>query len=93
VRFLGEFCDLEEVVRGELAENAIRKDFLPSEIEAIRRAIEPLEKAAAKERQVSTLKRGDPRDGVTSLRVAASVVSISPATLAGATVAQMRNLL
>jgi hypothetical protein len=30
--------DLDDIVGGELAENAIRKDFLPSEIEAIRRA-------------------------------------------------------
>ena len=43
--------DLKEVVRGEFAENAHRKDFLPSEIEAIRRALEPCERAAAKERQ------------------------------------------
>ena len=43
--------NLKEVVRGEFAENAFRKDFLPSEIEAIRRAIEPYERAAAKERQ------------------------------------------
>jgi N6-adenosine-specific RNA methylase IME4/ParB-like chromosome segregation protein Spo0J len=41
---------LDEIVRGEFAENAIRKDFLPSEIDAIRRAMEPIEKAAAKER-------------------------------------------
>lgn len=33
--------DLDEVLRGELAENVERKDFLPSEIEAIRRAISP----------------------------------------------------
>jgi ParB family chromosome partitioning protein len=33
------YVDLKEVVRGEFAENAFRKDFLPSEIEAIRRAI------------------------------------------------------
>jgi N6-adenosine-specific RNA methylase IME4 len=45
------YVDLREVVRGEFAENAFRKDFLPTEIDAIRRAIEPLEKAAAKERQ------------------------------------------
>jgi ParB family chromosome partitioning protein len=45
------FVDLKEVVRGEFAENAFRKDFLPSEIEAIRRAIEPYERTAAKERQ------------------------------------------
>lgn len=42
--------DLEEVARGELAENADRKDFLPSEIDAIRRAVAPIEEAAAKER-------------------------------------------
>jgi hypothetical protein len=35
-------------VRGEFAENAIRKSFLPSEIDAIRRALEPIKKAAAK---------------------------------------------
>jgi hypothetical protein len=45
------YVDLKEVVRGEFAENAFRKDFLPSEIEAIRRALEPDEKQAAKERQ------------------------------------------
>jgi ParB/RepB/Spo0J family partition protein len=43
--------DIDRIVRGELAENAARKDFLPSEIDAIRRALEPVEKAAAKERQ------------------------------------------
>jgi hypothetical protein len=34
-------ADLDEIVRGEFAENADRKDFLPSEIEAIRRAMAP----------------------------------------------------
>jgi ParB/RepB/Spo0J family partition protein len=43
--------DLDSVVRGEFAENSHRKDFLPSEIDAIRRALEPIEKAAAKKRQ------------------------------------------
>lgn len=42
--------DLHAVVKGEFAENAHRKDFLPSEIDAIRRALEPLERAAAKTR-------------------------------------------
>jgi ParB family chromosome partitioning protein len=41
---------LAEIVKGEFAENAHRKDFLPSEIDAIRRALEPFEKAAAKQR-------------------------------------------
>jgi ParB/RepB/Spo0J family partition protein len=43
--------NIEKIIRGEFAENAHRKDFLPSEIDAIRRAVEPIEKAAAKERQ------------------------------------------
>ena len=42
--------DLADIVLGEVAENTERKDFLPSEIDAIRRALEPNERAAAKER-------------------------------------------
>jgi N6-adenosine-specific RNA methylase IME4/ParB-like chromosome segregation protein Spo0J len=42
--------DLADIVRGELAENVEREPFLPSEIESIRRALEPIEKAAARER-------------------------------------------
>ena len=43
------YVDLKEVAREEFAENAFRKDS--SEIEAIRLAIEPYERAALKERQ------------------------------------------
>ena len=43
--------DLDAVVRGEFAENAVRKDFTPSEAVAIKRALEPIEREAAKERQ------------------------------------------
>jgi N6-adenosine-specific RNA methylase IME4 len=43
--------DLKDVVRGEYAENAYHKPFTLSEAVAIKRALEPLEKAAAKERQ------------------------------------------
>src|SRR5262249_41384757 len=43
--------DLNAVVRGEFAENACRKDFTLTEAVAIKRALEPLERAAAKERQ------------------------------------------
>jgi hypothetical protein len=46
--------DLAEIVRGEFAENAYRKGFLPSEIYEIWRALEPIEKAAAEERQKAT---------------------------------------
>ena len=42
--------DIDQIVRGEFAENAFRRDFLPSEVDAIRRALEPLERAAAKKR-------------------------------------------
>jgi ParB/RepB/Spo0J family partition protein len=41
--------DLEDIERGELAENIERKDFLPSEIDAIRREHEAKLKAQAKE--------------------------------------------
>jgi ParB family chromosome partitioning protein len=43
--------DLEQIVRGEFAENTYRKDFTLSESVAIKRALEPAERAAAKERQ------------------------------------------
>ena len=42
---------LDNIISGEMAENAQRKDFVPAEIDAIRRALEPAVKAAAKERQ------------------------------------------
>ncbi len=42
--------DIDQIIRGEFAENAFRKDFLPSELDAIRRALEPLERAAARKR-------------------------------------------
>ena len=34
--------DLADIVHGEFAKNAIRKDFLPSEIVAIKRTLEPV---------------------------------------------------
>lgn len=59
--------NLDNIVRGELAENAERKDFLPSEIDAIRRALEPEEKAAATIRKLSGRSvdsAGDTRDRI-----------------------------
>jgi N6-adenosine-specific RNA methylase IME4 len=50
--------DQDHLVLAEWAENADRKDFLPSEIVSILREIEPLERAAAKQRQQAGLKRG-----------------------------------
>lgn len=43
--------DLAEIVRGEQAENTCRLDFTPSEAVAIARALEPLEREAARQRQ------------------------------------------
>lgn len=43
--------DLESIVKGEYAENEIRKDFTLSERDSIRRAIDTEEKEKAKERQ------------------------------------------
>src|SRR6266852_50893 len=48
--------DLLQAARGEAHENFVRKDLLPSEIVALKRAIEPLERREARERQGS---RGD----------------------------------
>jgi len=45
--------DLYQAARGEAHENFVRKDLLPSEIVALKRAIEPLERRAARERQGS----------------------------------------
>ena len=42
---------LDEIARGEFAENVCRKDFTLSEAVAIKRALEPVEREAAKERQ------------------------------------------
>jgi N6-adenosine-specific RNA methylase IME4 len=49
---------LDAVVRGEFAENSLRKDFTLSEAVAIKRALEPLERAEAKERQREGGRRG-----------------------------------
>jgi N6-adenosine-specific RNA methylase IME4 len=42
---------LDDIVHGEFAENTARKDFTLSEAVAIKRALEPIEREAAKERQ------------------------------------------
>src|SRR5882762_739876 len=45
--------DLYQAARGEAHENLVSKDLLPSEIVALKRAIEPLERREARERQGS----------------------------------------
>lgn len=70
--------DLDEIMRGEHAENVYRKDFTPTEAVAIGRALEVRERGKAKERQATgwgdhsgsgklpepEWKRGDTRDKV-----------------------------
>lgn len=45
--------NLQDIIRGEFAENAFRKEFTVSEMVAIKRAIEPLEREQARERQLA----------------------------------------
>jgi ParB family chromosome partitioning protein len=45
--------DLNEIIRGEFSENEQRKDFTITEAVKIKRAVEPLLKAEAKERQAA----------------------------------------
>jgi N6-adenosine-specific RNA methylase IME4 len=59
--------DLHAVVRGEFAENAVRKDFTLSEAVAIKRALEPVEREAARQRQTARLKRGGTKPVVQTL--------------------------
>jgi N6-adenosine-specific RNA methylase IME4 len=55
--------DIVDIVRGEHDENVMRQDFLPSEVVAIARALEPSVRQAAKERQRATQLAGTTRDG------------------------------
>jgi N6-adenosine-specific RNA methylase IME4 len=55
--------DLDQIVRGEFAENYQRKDFTLSEAVAIKRALEPIERAEAKERQRDGGRRGGKASG------------------------------
>jgi N6-adenosine-specific RNA methylase IME4 len=55
--------DLETLVVGEYAENTFRKSFTPSEAVAIADAIEPIERAKAKERQADGQRKGARQGG------------------------------
>jgi N6-adenosine-specific RNA methylase IME4 len=45
--------DIDDIARGEYAENTLRKDFTLSEAVAVKRALEPIERATARERMVA----------------------------------------
>jgi ParB-like chromosome segregation protein Spo0J len=78
--------DIDNIARGELAENTVRKDFLPSEIDAIRRTLEPVEKAAARERM--TLGKRAPR--VSKGRVRDKIAAV--AGVSGRTVDRIKTV-
>jgi N6-adenosine-specific RNA methylase IME4 len=58
VRVVQSLSDALSALVAERDENAERKAFLPSEMVAIARALEPLERAEARRRQTAHLKRG-----------------------------------
>lgn len=55
--------NLEEIRKGQVDENVVRKDFTPSEIAAIYEALAPEEKAEAKERKEATQLAGKTKEG------------------------------
>jgi len=65
--------DLADIVRGEYAENAIRKNFTPSEAVAIAKALEPYEKNAAVDRMTLGKISTGSEKGKTRDRIAAAV--------------------
>jgi ParB family chromosome partitioning protein len=74
------FVDLENLLQGERDENMARKDFTPSEAVAIGRALEPLEREAAKERQAAqNFGRGVTCENVTQVRAPDSVTRVASA--------------
>lgn len=64
--------DLPEIVRGEFAENTARKDFTLSEAVAIKRTLEPGERAAAKKRMLS----GEPSEKFSKGRALDAVAKV-----------------
>jgi N6-adenosine-specific RNA methylase IME4 len=57
--------NLDDIIQGEYAENSDRKDFGPTEIVAIKRALEPALKEAAQERMLSGKPGGNLPQGQT----------------------------
>lgn len=65
--------NLADIVKGEVAENLIRKDFTASEIAAIKKALEPLEKAQAEERKKAGIPAAESDKGRVDDRIASAV--------------------
>ena len=65
--------NLQDIVKGEYAENAFRKEFTVSEMVAIKRAIEPVEREQARERQLAGKPAADSAEGEVRERIASSL--------------------
>lgn len=68
VRVPVRVIDPVDLLTAERDENAVRKDFTPTEMAAIAAAIRPVEEALARERQVANLRQGDSRPETVSER-------------------------
>jgi ParB family chromosome partitioning protein len=75
--------NLGEIVKGEYSENVERKEFTPSELVAIKRALEPELREEAKERMLAGTPSADSARGSTTERIGA-LVGVSRDTLAKA---------
>jgi ParB/RepB/Spo0J family partition protein len=76
--------DLDEIARGEFAENAVRKDFTLSEAVAIKRALEPIERVKAKERMLAGKPSENFSEGGNALDKIAKATGMHRTTLAKA---------
>lgn len=65
--------NLQDIVKGEFAENAFRKEFTASEMIAIKRAVEPIEHEQARERQLAGTPSEESAAGRTSEHIASSL--------------------
>jgi ParB/RepB/Spo0J family partition protein len=77
---------VKDIVRGEFAENSFRKNFTMSEAVAIKHALEPLERAAAKERMLAGKPSANFSEGMSgnALDKVAAVAGMHRTTLAKA---------
>lgn len=71
---------MADIVRGEIDENTTRKDFAASEMAAIKKRIEPMEREAAMARQLSVQPAAESDKGRVADRIA-SAVGVSRDTL------------
>jgi ParB/RepB/Spo0J family partition protein len=75
--------NLKDIVKGEVAENLVRKSFTVSEMVAVKRALEPLEKERAHERQIAGMPAAESDKGRVLEKIA-EIMGVSRDSLAKA---------